>query len=197
MPQWTMLWAYCVLAVVLVAAAITDVRSGKIFNMVTYPAIAVGLVGHTIAGGFAGHSLAGGIFGGEKAIGLAGSVVGFAVGFVPLLVAWMAGGVGGGDAKLMGAVGALTGWSFTLSAMVYGLLVVAVMAIFVMIRRRIAMATLGRIWRFLYLSFTPGKRAGPSGPESPTVPFGLALCIGSVAALVELLWKGRLLLDLR
>ncbi len=188
MPPPTMLWAYCVLVVVLVAAAITDVRSGKILNVVTYPAIAVGLVGHTLAGG---------LFGGEKAIGLAGSVVGFAAGFVPLLLVWMAGGIGGGDAKLMGAVGALTGWSFTLSAMLYGLVAVAVMAIFVMIRRRIAMATLGRIWRFLYLSFTPGKGAGPSGPESPTVAFGLGLWIGSAAALVELLWKGRLLLDLR
>lgn len=194
MPPPTMLWAYCVLAVVLVAAAITDIRSGKILNMVTYPAIVVGLVGHTLVGGIFGGD---GIFGGEKAIGLAGSAAGFAVGFVPLLVAWMAGGIGGGDAKLMGAVGALTGWSFTLSAMFYGLLVVAVMAIFVMIRRRIAIATLGRIWRFLYLSFTPGKGAGPSGPQSPTVPFGLALCIGSAAAMAELLYKGKLLLDLR
>ncbi len=188
MPPLTMLWAYCVLVVVLVAAAITDVRSGKILNIVTYPAIVVGLVGHTLAGG---------IFGDGKAIGLTGSLLGFAAGFLPLLVAWMAGGIGGGDAKLMGAVGALTGWSFTLSAMVYGLAVVALMAIFVMIRGRIAMATLGRIWRFLYLSFTPGKGAGPSGPESPTVPFGLALCIGAIAAMVELfLCKGKLLLDI-
>ena len=80
--------------------------------------------------------------------------------------------------------------------MFYGVLVAAAMAIFVMIRRRIAMATLSRIWRFLYLSFTPGKGAGPSGPESPTVAFGLALCMGSVAALAELfLCKGRLLLE--
>lgn len=186
MPPPTMLWAYCVLAVVLVVAAITDVRSGKIFNIVTYPAIAVGLVGHTLVGG---------LFGGEEAIGLAGSVLGFAAGFLPLLLVWMAGGIGGGDAKLMGAVGALTGWRFTLTAMVYGLLVVAVMAIFVMIRRRIAIATLGRIWRFLYLSFTPGRGAGPSGPESPTVPFGLALCIGSAVAMAQLLYKGKLLLD--
>jgi len=188
MPPVTVLWAYCILAVVLVVAAIADLRTGKILNVVTYPAIAAGMVGHTLVGG---------IFGGEESMGLVGSAGGFAVGFLPLLVAWLAGGVGGGDAKLMGAVGALTGWSFTLSAMVYGLLAVAVMAIFVMIRRRIVIATLGRIWRFLYLSFTPGKGAGPSGPESPTVPFGLALCIGSAAAMAELLYKGKLLLDLR
>ena len=189
MPPPTVSWAYCILAVVLVAAAITDVRSGKILNVVTYPAIAAGMVGHTLVGG---------IFGGEEGIGLVGSAGGFAVGFLPLLVAWLAGGVGGGDAKLMGAVGALTGVSFTLTAMFYGLLVAAGMAIFVMIRRRIAMATLGRIWRFLYLSFTPARGAGPSTPHSPTVAFGLALCIGSAAALVEVfLRKGRLLLDLR
>lgn len=187
MPPPTMLWAYCVLVVVLVAAAITDLRTGRILNIVTYPAIAAGLVGHTLGGG---------IFGDEKSIGLAGSAGGLAVGFLPLLVAWLAGGIGGGDAKLMGAVGALAGVSLALSAMVYGLLVAAAMAIFVMIRRRIAMATLSRIWRFLYLSFTPGKGAEPSGPESPTVAFGLALCMGSAAALAELfLRKGRLLLE--
>ena len=187
MPPPTMLWAYCVLVVVLVAAAITDVRTGKILNVVTYPAIAVGLVGHTLIG----------IFGGKGGLGLVGSVLGLAAGFLPLLVAWLAGGIGGGDAKLMGAVGALTGVNFTLSAMFYGVLVAAVMAIFVMIRRRIAMATLGRIWRFLYLSFTPGKGAGPSGPGSPTVPFGLALCIGSIVALAQFLYKGKMLLDIR
>ena len=52
-------------------------------------------------------------------IGLAGSAAGFAVGFLPLLLVWLAGGIGGGDAKVMrGRV--LTGWRFTLAAMMYG-----------------------------------------------------------------------------
>jgi len=188
MPPLTMLWAYCVLAVVLVAAAVTDVRSGKILNVVTYPAIAAGLIGHTLVGGLAGD---------DGALGLVGSAGGFAVGFLPLMIAWLAGGIGAGDAKLMGAVGALTGVEFVLSAMFYGLLVAGLMAVFVMVRRRITVATLGRIWRFLYLSLTPtGKAAAPSTPASPRIALGLALCIGSAVALVQVLVHGAGLLEL-
>ncbi len=57
MPFGPMLWAHAVLAVTLVIAAATDVRSGKIYNVVTYPAIAIGLVGHTVLGGLMGEWL--------------------------------------------------------------------------------------------------------------------------------------------
>ncbi len=194
MWSWTVLWAYCVLAVVLVTAAVTDVRWGKILNVVTYPAIAAGLLGHTLLE--LGHDWLLRKLGVEVySIGLVGSLAGFAIGFLPLLVAWLAGGIGGGDAKLMGAVGALTGVEFTLSAMFYGLVIAALMAIFVMVRRRITVSTLGRIWRFLYLSFTPAKGADPSTPESPKVAFGLALCIGSAAALVQALLRQKFLFE--
>ena len=176
------LWAYGVLAIVLIIAAVTDVRTGKIHNAITYPAIAIGLVGHTLAGGL-GYT-------DETSLGLAGSACGFAAGFLPLLAAWLAGGIGGGDAKLMGAVGALVGWRLALAAMFYGFLIAALMAIAVMIKRRIVRKTLARILRFLYLVFTPSRPADPATPESPKIPFGLALCIGSAAALVEVIVQG-------
>ena len=176
------MWALCVLAVVLVAAAVADIRSGKIQNVITYPAIAVGLIGHTLTGGVFGD--------GEARIGLTGSLVGLAVGFGPLLVAWLAGGIGGGDAKLMAAVGALTGWRFALAAMFYGFLIAAVMALAVMIKRRIVRRTLVRVGRFLYLIFTPGRPADPATADSPKIAFGLALCLGSAAALVDVLLRG-------
>jgi len=124
-------------------------------------------------------------------------LAGLAVGFGPLLVAWLAGGIGGGDAKLMAAVGAMTGWEFTLTAMFYGFAVAALMGLAVMLRRRILRRTLLRVLRFLYLAFTPARPADPSAPDSPKIAFGLALCIGSAITLVETLWRagmaGRLL----
>ena len=175
-----MLWAYGVLAVVLIAAAVTDLRSGKILNAITYPAVAIGVLGHTVVW-WLGY---------EPSLGPAGSLAGFAAGFLPLLLAWLAGGIGGGDAKLMGAVGALGGVWFAISALFYGLAVAVIMAIFIMLRRRITIATLGRIWRFVCLSFTPAKGADPSTPQSPKIPFGLALCIGGAAAMTEALIRG-------
>ena len=174
-------WAYCALIVVLVIAAISDVRSGKIYNALTYPAIAAGLIGHTLFGGLTGQ---------EQDIGLIGSIGGMAAGSVPMLAAWHAGASGGGDAKLMAAIGALTGWRFALATMFYGFVVAALMALFVMVRRRIVRRTLGRIWLFLLLTSTKNKPVDPAGPDSPKIPLGLALCIGSAAALIELMVAG-------
>ena len=169
-------WSFFVLGAMLVIAAITDVRSGKIHNWLTYPVIAIALIGHTLTGGPTGYG---------RWMGLSGSLCGLAVGFLPLLAAWLAGGIGGGDAKLMGAVGALGGWRFAVAGMFYGFLVAAVMALIVMLRRKIMRRTLGRVLRFLALLLTPTKPADPATEDSPTVPFGLALCIGAAAALLE------------
>ena len=46
MPPLTVAWAYCVLAAAVVAAVVADLRTGRIPNAVTLPAVALGLVGH-------------------------------------------------------------------------------------------------------------------------------------------------------
>lgn len=175
-------WAYIVLGAVLVAASITDVKSGKIWNAVTIPAALIGLLGHTVVGGINGA-------GGER-IGLIGSSLGLAIGFLPLLTAWKMGGIGGGDAKLMGAVGALTGWRFTLAAMFYGFLVAGIMALIVMLRHKILGRTLKRVWRFLLMAASGGRPVDPADDDSPTIAFGLALCVGSALAMLEKLFGG-------
>ncbi len=189
MPQLSIdMWAYGVLAVVLIAASITDVRSEKIPNVITYPAILLGIVGHALITGIWSVS--------EVELGLVGSLGGFAAGFLPLLAAFLVGGIGGGDAKLMGAVGALAGWRFAIAAMLYGFGIAALMALVIMIARGVVRRTLGRIFRFVYLMFTPSRPADPATADSPKVPFGLALCIGSAIALAEVLIHGPVAMKL-
>ncbi len=180
--DWWIYWAYYVLAVVLLTGSYTDLRYEKIFNWITLPGVLVGLAGHAIVGGLSGD--------GQLQLGLSGSAAGLAAGFLPLMVAWLAGGIGGGDAKLMGAVGALTGWRFTLAAMTYGFAVAAVMAVGVMIARRVTLATLRRMWRSLVLVVRARQATDPATPDSPKIPFGLALCIGAGIALIEVLVRG-------
>lgn len=178
------MWPLAALVVMLVAAAYTDVRSGKIHNVVTYAGVAVGLIGHTLTGGLSGADS------GLSRLGLLGALAGLAVGFLPMLVVWRMGGIGGGDAKLLAAVGALSGWNFTLAVMLYGFLIAALMAMGVMIIRGIVRDTLGRIWRFLVLALSKAKPAGPATSQSPKIPFGLALCIGGLAHLVDVVVLG-------
>ena len=76
----------------------TDIRTGKIPNALTYPLWVFGWVYALLA---AGRS------------GLVDSFSGFFLAFIPCFFLYLAGGFGGGDVKLMAAVGALMGWRFT------------------------------------------------------------------------------------
>ena len=84
-------------------AAVIDVRTRRLPNWLTVPAFAAALLFHLVTGGVPG---------------LLGSLAGFAVGFSILFVLWLVGGGGGGDVKLMGAVGAWLGWKTTLAVFV-------------------------------------------------------------------------------
>jgi prepilin peptidase CpaA len=175
-------WAYAVLAGALVVAAVTDLRSHKIYNWTTYPAIGVGLIGHTLIGGLSGADSA--------ALGLMGALAGLAVGFVPLLLVYLSGGLNAGDVKLMAAVGALAGWRFALEAMFLGLVVAVVMAVIVLLRRRQLIETLRRVWQVLLLAAARARPVDPARADSPKIAFGFALCLGSAGALIEALIRG-------
>jgi len=159
-----------VLLLVLVAAAICDCLTGKIYNALTYPGIVAGLVLHGAWGGWAG---------------LEDALLGFAMGFGPLFVAYLIGGYGGGDAKLMGAVGALGGFNLALGALMYALIVAVGMGLVVMIWRRQTLATMRRVVRMVWLALAGGKPADPTPSGGITVRFGLAICVGTCWYLLE------------
>jgi len=179
-------WPGIILAVLLVIASITDVMCGKIHNVITYPAIIAGLLGHTLCGGLSGDG---------EWLGLTGALAGLAMGGGPMFIGYLAGGINGGDVKITAAIGALTGWAFTLDTLFYGLIVAAVMAFAVMIRKRIVIRTLKRVGRFLYLAMTPTKPADPALTDSPKIPLGLAMCVGAIIVVAIDLFKGSGLPD--
>lgn len=166
------LTAFVLLAVVLLIAAVTDYRHGKIYNWLTLPAIGAGLVLWLIAG----------LLGHDKGIGA--SLFAFACGLIPFGFMAMKGWLGGGDAKLMAAVGALSAsWECVLGTAFYGLLVAMVMAIVIMIHRGIVRQTMSRIFGAI---LSTAVRVKPDlENEKHTVPFGAAVAVGGLIAASE------------
>lgn len=85
------LLAFAITAVACLAAAVVDVRSRRIPNLITFPAMAALLAVHGIFSGASGL--------GDAALGLAG-------GFIIFLIPHLFKVLGAGDVKLMAMVGA-------------------------------------------------------------------------------------------
>lgn len=112
-------------------AAIWDARVNRLPNWLTAPAAIAGLVFHMIVGGWQGSSLLGGAW-----VGAQHSLLGFAAGFVPLLLVWLIGAAGAGDVKLMGAVGAWLGPRLTLYTYVLSVIVAMLASLYALLRHK-------------------------------------------------------------
>lgn len=102
--------------VLLIIAFITDVRNQTIPNWLTGGSFVVALVYHVLSGGL-------------MLQGLLGSLLGGAAGFLPLLILYALGGIGAGDVKLFGALGAWIGASMVVYLMIYSVLYAGVIGI--------------------------------------------------------------------
>ena len=91
--------AFVVVILIMSVALVTDLKHRTIPNLLTVSGAVGGLVYHLVTGGLDG---------------LLFSLGGFATGFGLLLLLWLCGNGGGGDVKLMGAVGAWLGAFATL-----------------------------------------------------------------------------------
>jgi len=166
--------AYVLLAVLLAAAAVTDLRTGKVFNWLTYPAVLVGLA----------YWAAAGLLGAERDI--IDALIGFAAGlFGYAAIIWL-GGLGLGDMKLMAGVGALSAmWEVVLATTVYALLIGGVMAVVIMIRQGVVRQTLSRILGLALLKAARAKADPRPKAEQLTVPFAVAAALGGLLAGAE------------
>ena len=101
-------------------AAVIDLRSQKIPNIITFPSMLIALTYNTIINGTEG---------------LLFSAGGIAAGIAILIIPYLMGGMGAGDAKLMGAIGGFIGakaafFAFFLIAAVGGIYALIIVAIY-------------------------------------------------------------------
>lgn len=161
-----------VLLVVAVACAVTDLWKGKIYNAITYPAMALGLVLSIWQHGPSGIFIALG---------------GFAVGFFPAFIMFALGGMAGGDVKLLGAIGAIAGAVAATETLILAFLVGGLFALGKLAWHGRLFSSLWRSVRVIVGTFWPGL-APASLPEAQrlTVRFGVAICVALVATLWDL-----------
>lgn len=159
-------------AIVLVLLAMySDFRWRKIPNCLTLPAIALGFVLN-----FLGNSWNGLIF----------ALFGLLLGMGLLMLPYLLGGMGGGDVKFMGALGALLGSYAILNVFLYTTLVGGAIAIVVAITNKSLVETFKKMWLFLKCIFLFRAPLAGAGlfKKSIAIPYGLAIGAGTLLYLV-------------
>lgn len=156
------------LSILLITAATIDLRTQKIPNIITYPGILIALTYHTI------------IYGSE---GLLFSAKGIGIGIALLIIPYLMGGMGAGDAKLMGAIGGILGAKAVFSAF---LLIAAVGGIYALILIVVFRSNFKGFFRKQYdilVSFILTRKYIPDTEKSnknrPRLCYGLAIALGT------------------
>lgn len=173
-----------ILFVLLILSAYFDVTKKKIPNFITLTVMLWSLLAYTILDGFKGFQFS-----------TTGILVGLGIFIIPFII----GGMGGGDVKLMGAIGAIMGWRFALLTAIYAGLVGGVIVIIIIIRQKKFLMTMKRVLAIilkplmfvLTLNFENNKLRqfnnwlldSQINWDKQYIPYGVAIGIGAIIAL--------------
>lgn len=153
-----------ILAAILIAAVIIDLKERRIPNWLTLPSLLLGLALQTTHGGAEGFIT-----------GLTGAGAGAALLTIPFFLGWM----GGGDMKLLAAVGAFMGAPLTILTLLFACAAAGLMAAG-------WLAVTGNLVssiKHIFLVWLPNPTAKPAALAT-SIPFGPALALGALAAVV-------------
>jgi prepilin peptidase CpaA len=151
-------------------SVLEDLRRQKIPNLVTFPSMAVALAYHTISGGVGGFIFSAG---------------GLALGMGLFIIPYLLGGMGAGDAKLMGAAGAIMGPKGVLIASVLVYLAGGLYgAILLALHPRCAASFIRRLWTTIktlcmtaqFIIIPPDK-----DEKQPILRFAIPIAVGTLS----------------
>ncbi len=165
-------WPVKFVAIVLIVAAWIDGKELRVPNWITFPMVISGLIYTTVVGGWGG---------------LGFGLWGMTVGLLTLLPLYAVGGMGAGDVKLMAGIGAWLGATVTWYAFCVSVVVGAIMAVIMVLWRG--------SWEKHYNNFLMiisefitikkpeelYKIAAERKPQMLLLPYGIPICIGSIA----------------
>jgi prepilin peptidase CpaA len=160
-----------VLLIVILICLVTDLRERRIYNKIVFPAVAAGIILNTAQFGLPG---------------LRTSITGLLIGVMLFIVPFALGGLGAGDVKLLGAVGALKGPLFVLYAALGTALFGGVLAVLVLIWQSRLLSTLRRLGTALGVLVGGGGKGAAlfmeRTPYSSLIPYGVPIFLGTIAA---------------
>lgn len=164
-----------VLFAALTISIITDLKSRRILNHITFSVIAFGLFYHLIDGGWQGM-----LFSGK----------GFLLGLALLLIPFALGGMGAGDVKLLAAIGALKGSAFVFSSFLYICLIGGVLALGVLLLKGKVKDTARRmLWSLGLVRTSPrtSLQLLDSKELHYSLPYAVPIALGTLSAYF---WSG-------
>jgi prepilin peptidase CpaA len=162
------------LSIILAFCMYTDYRYQRIPNDITFPSMLLALGYHSFTSG---------------TVGLASSGAGLLLGITLLIIPYFLGGMGAGDAKLMGAIGAFTGPIGILYVFIYTAIAGGIYALLLLLFNRkfragfIAKHTLTLKLFVLTRKWIPDEN--PLVENSPKLCYGLAIAVGAYLYITE------------
>jgi prepilin peptidase CpaA len=168
-------WPIWLVSLTLVVAAVIDGMKLKVPNWLTFPMIISGWIYSATLSPWAGWE------------GLMYSLAGTAVGLLLLLPAYAIGGMGAGDVKLMGGVGAWVWGTVTLYAFAVSAVVGGVIALLMVLAHRGWNKHRSQFWIICNEILTvkdPEKLAAIAAERKPSMmllPYGIPIAIGTIA----------------
>lgn len=155
--------------VVAVAACVTDLRSRRIPNGLTFGAAAAALAYGLVSGGL--H-------------GLGWAVAGWTAGLAVFLPFFLLRGLGGGDVKLMAALGAWLGPMSAVWVGLFGAIAGGPLALIMAASGGYTRRAFSNLWGLLLFWRAAGIRPHPvltlngGGSEAPRLPYALPILVG-------------------
>lgn len=162
------------LIAVLFLSAFIDFRTQKIPNLLTYPTILLAIGYHSFAYGVTGFYF---------------SVSGLFVGILLLILPYLLGGMGAGDAKLMGAVGAFIGPGEVFNAFIYVALLGGIYAFgLILIRWHRFRGVLQSRWAWIK-SVATTRLSEQTAAEAddkpvPKLCYGIVIALGTIVHII-------------
>ncbi|HOL17652.1 MAG TPA: A24 family peptidase [Bacillota bacterium] len=175
-----------ILIALLTLAVYFDLTRKKIPNYLTLPAMGWGIIANLADGGAAGFRFS-----------FYGLLLGLGIFLIPFALGWL----GGGDVKLLGAVGALEGAALVFHAALFSAICGAIIAVGCLLAQKRLKAALKRIFNAAWrgITFTAALKfnnptlasgsipseqpAAATSRQPPVMPYGVAIALGTLFAL--------------